>query len=240
MATYVISDIHGEYDKLMQILDCIALKEEDTLFVLGDILDRGPHPIQALLQLMKLQNVTFLTGNHEFMALKCLPFLMREGGDVSMEKLNEKQWNDLLLWYANGCKTTIEEFFTLDQGLQQEVVNCLEEFLPYEEIAVDGKKYLLVHAGLRHFSPQKALYEYTMEELVWERPDYNIPYFTDRYVVTGHTPTIVIPDNPDPGCIYRKNTHIDIDCGACYPGGRLAALCLETGEEFYSSSNPID
>lgn len=27
------------------------------------------------------------------------------------------------------------------------------------------------------------------------------------------------------------------ECGANYPGGRLAAVCLDTGEEFYSASN---
>ena len=37
--------------------------------------------------------------------------------------------------------------------------------------------------------------------------------------------------------MYRKNNHIDIDCGAYLPGGRLAAICLDTGEEFYSGGN---
>ena len=40
--------------------------------------------------------------------------------------------------------------------------------------------------------------------------------------------------------MYRKNNHIDIDCGAYLPGGRLAAICLDTGEEFYSSGNDKD
>ena len=31
-----------------------------------------------------------------------------------------------------------------------------------------------------------------------------------------------------------------IDCGASYPGGRLAALCLDTGKEYYSSSNEME
>ena len=30
MAVYVISDIHGEYDKFMELLDRIGLKETDT------------------------------------------------------------------------------------------------------------------------------------------------------------------------------------------------------------------
>ncbi|MFR7630014.1 MAG: hypothetical protein ACLUZ6_04950 [Lachnospira eligens] len=48
----------------------------------------------------------------------------------------------------------------------------------------------------------------------------------DVITVTGHTPTRYIEDNPRPGYVYRKNNHIDIDCGAYLPGGRLAAICL--------------
>ena len=53
--TYIIADIHGEYDKFIEILDLIQLKDSDTLYVLGDILDRGPHPIKTLLKLMEMQ-----------------------------------------------------------------------------------------------------------------------------------------------------------------------------------------
>lgn len=42
MATYVISDIHGEYDMFLDLLEKIGLKEADTLYILGDVLDRGP------------------------------------------------------------------------------------------------------------------------------------------------------------------------------------------------------
>ncbi len=31
--TYVVSDIHGEYDKFVEILDKIGLKDEDTLYM---------------------------------------------------------------------------------------------------------------------------------------------------------------------------------------------------------------
>ena len=41
MATYVISDIHGEYERFMELLEEIELKDTDTLYVLGDVLDRG-------------------------------------------------------------------------------------------------------------------------------------------------------------------------------------------------------
>ena len=43
MASYVISDIHGEYDKFLDLLQKTGLREEDTLYILGDVVDRGPH-----------------------------------------------------------------------------------------------------------------------------------------------------------------------------------------------------
>ena len=49
MATYVISDIHGEYWKFMELLDMIHFSDEDILYVLGDVVDRGKNPVKTLL-----------------------------------------------------------------------------------------------------------------------------------------------------------------------------------------------
>lgn len=35
MAIYVTSDIHGEYDLFVRLLDIIKLQDQDTLYVLG-------------------------------------------------------------------------------------------------------------------------------------------------------------------------------------------------------------
>ena len=78
MATYVISDIHGQYNMFIELLDKIDLKDTDTLYILGDVLDRGPHPIKTIRKLMEMPNAICLVGNHEFMAMKCLEFLMKE------------------------------------------------------------------------------------------------------------------------------------------------------------------
>lgn len=43
--TYVISDIHGCYEKYRTMLEAIEFTEDDTLYVLGDVLDRGSTPI---------------------------------------------------------------------------------------------------------------------------------------------------------------------------------------------------
>lgn len=103
----------------------------------------------------------------------------------------------------------------------------------YEELTVNGKNYLLVHGGLGNYYPGKDIEEYSLKELIWDRAEYDIQYFEDTYVVTGHTPTQGILGNPKPGYIYKANHHIAIDCGCNRRNGRLAAVCLDTGREYY-------
>lgn len=233
MATYVISDIHGEYEKFMELIDRIRLEETDTLYILGDVLDRGPRPISVIRKLMEMPNVVPIVGNHEFMAMTCLSFLCQEITEKTIEEIEPGIAEELSDWMLNGGMTTVDGFHRLDNGMRRKVMDYIGDFLTYAELTVNGKEYLLVHGGLGNFSPERDLDDYALDELVWERPDYEVQYFKDKYIVTGHTPTQYIPGNPRPGFIFRRNHHIAIDCGACHPGGRLAAICLDTGEEFY-------
>ena len=236
-ATYVISDIHGEYDMFVDLIDKISLKESDTLYILGDVLDRGPHPIKTLMKLMEMPNAVCMVGNHELMALECLEFLMKEITEESIDELDEEKANNLISWMQNGSAATIKEFRELDKEEQESVIEFIKEFLIYEELSIGGKDYLLVHAGLGNYYPGKDIEEYSLKELIWDRAEYDIQYYPDKYVVTGHTPTQHILGNPRPGFIYRKNNHIAVDCGSFRPDGRLAAICLDTGTEFYSFSH---
>ncbi len=237
MATYVVSDIHGEYDLFAGLLEKIRLKEDDSLYILGDILDRGPYPIRTLLKVMEMPNAICLAGNHELMAIECLEFLMTEITEKSIEELDEKMVDNLLTWQYNGGRTTIQEFCALDRKMQRLVIDFLKDFYIYEEMTVNDRDYLLVHAGLGGFYPGKEIEQYSLEELIWSRAEYDIQYYEDIYVVTGHTPTQGIIGNPRPAYIFKKFNHIAIDCGCYRPDGRLAAVCLDTGEEFYFSDD---
>lgn len=55
--TYVMSDIHGEYEKYLQMLQLIKFSDEDELFVLGDVLDRGPEPIKLIMDMMSREKM---------------------------------------------------------------------------------------------------------------------------------------------------------------------------------------
>lgn len=232
MAGYVISDIHGEYVAYREMLRRIELKPTDTLFVLGDILDRGPEPVEVALDLMERPNAVCLAGNHELMALECMRFLLREVTESALSELSMAVLHKLANWQYNGCRSTVEGFRRLRPARRREVLEFIAGFDLYAETEAGGTRYVLVHAGLGNFDPERALEDYELDELIWERPDYERAYFPDRFVVTGHTPTLIIPGNPRPGYIFRKNNHIAVDCGAVF-GGRLGCLCLDTGEEFY-------
>ena len=235
MAAYAISDIHGEYDKFNEVLKKISFKETDTLYVLGDVLDRGPHPIKTLLQIMDMPNAICIWGNHELMASKCLEVMTKDVVNMPLEKLTGKMIEDIITWQYNGASTTITEFRSLDVETQKGVINYIKNMHRYEQVKVGKREYLLVHAGLGNYSRDKKPENYSMEELVWTRNDYSKKYFDKVVIITGHTPTQLITENRNPGYIFRKNNHIAIDCGASYSDGRLAAIRLEDEKEYYSN-----
>jgi hypothetical protein len=73
-ALYVVSDVHGYCADLERGLDQIGFGSDDELWVLGDLLDRGPDGIGAVNLVMSLQQqapgrVHVLMGNHEILAL---------------------------------------------------------------------------------------------------------------------------------------------------------------------------
>ena len=234
MATYVIADIHGRYDLFSDLMEKIRLGDEDILYVLGDIIDRGPEPIRTMLGLMEMPNVVCMKGNHEDMALGCLDFLIQEITDESVLALDEEILSKILHWQINGSRTTLEEFRRLSRESQQAVIEFMKNMPVYKKLHVAGREYLLVHGGLGGFRPDRKIEEYSQYELVWERPAYDTPYFPDVYVVTGHTPTQLIEINPKPGYIFKGNHHIAIDCGSYRPDGWLAAIRLDDEKEFYS------
>ena len=67
---YVLSDIHGHETRFASIMKQINLQPEDTLYVLGDVIDRHPGGIRILRKIMAMPNAKMLLGNHEYMMLQ--------------------------------------------------------------------------------------------------------------------------------------------------------------------------
>ena len=48
MGIYVCSDIHGMYDLYCRMLETVQFSDGDHLYILGDMIDRGPDGIKIL------------------------------------------------------------------------------------------------------------------------------------------------------------------------------------------------
>ncbi len=227
--TYVMSDIHGMYDKYMKMLEVIGLSEDDDLYILGDVIDRGDSSAEVLLDMMNRPNVNPIIGNHEVMAIDVLD--IQFGGEKEDQPADFDDMMDN--WLINGGMPTLTSISKLSYDKRLDVFDYLSDFTNYEKACIDDKLYILVHSGFDNFSPDRRLSDYSTNELVWHSPDPEFRYFKDEsiFVVSGHIPTININGRPE---IIHKCGNILIDCGACFENGRLACLCLDTMEEFYT------
>ena len=244
MATYVISDIHGEYQRLIKLLKKIDFNDSDMLYLLGDMIDRGNQSLKILQFAMQHQNMIALMGNHEYMAIQPLNWL--SSNDISqLKNMSADLTKDFVEWLNIGGQSTMKEFQALTHDEQENILQYLNELLPYEELTVSGQQFVLVHAGIDNFSKTKDLAEQNIEELIFDKPSYYLKYFDDKYLGTGHTPTRYIREEElnlvrgivDKNChkydkIFKANNHIAIDCGCGY-GGLLGAIRLDDLQEFY-------
>lgn len=68
------------------MLEKISLSKKDILYILGDVVDRGPNGMKILLHIGKRENVVLLRGNHDYQAEILLSNLYRlEEGSCSKE-----------------------------------------------------------------------------------------------------------------------------------------------------------
>ena len=230
--TYVISDLHGCYDKYIEMLEKIEFTDRDEMYVLGDVIDRGMGGIDILLDMCGRGNVIPILGNHEYMAYGVLRHLNVEITEENFEDhMNIASMGLLQEWMQNGGRTTMKAFSALSSDMKSAVLAYLEEFSLYETVTVNRRDFVLVHAGIDGFCPDKALNEYEIGDFLWERCDYDKVCWKDKYLVSGHTPTFLISERFR-GKICMKNNHIAIDCGAIC-GGRLGCLRLDDLREFY-------
>lgn len=256
MSTYVISDVHGQYNAYKKMLNKIRFTKNDFLYVLGDVIDRGPEGLRIIQDIMKRENAELLLGNHECMLLNALQYLRKREAGVEEENTDGITPYELWVHPCNGGEGTCLELFGMPEEEQQAIEEYLRNLYLVRRIRIDGKPFHLSHSySLDRRFGKEIKYEGTapkqVEEIVWEslfdkrglREDYDRPwaYSRDIYVV-GHifTQRLNQLDEYGRGCIYENENYqgyhvIDIDCGMALNSrsSQLGCLCLETGEKFY-------
>lgn len=219
MSNYVISDIHGHYDLFKEMLDKIHFSETDHLYILGDLIDKGPEPIKLIFEIMNMKNVTFLIGNHEKMMLEAI-----EDGDY-------------VLWYNNSGYYTESLIDQLDEVQYKNMMHFINRAPYYKEIVVNDQKFFLSHAEYINVHDETVDTKFINDILIWGR-NRNFPP-EDIIAICGHTPTNHREFYEEDTCptIYKEQNYIDIDCGCAglvfgLPG-QLSCLKLEDMQEFY-------
>jgi serine/threonine protein phosphatase 1 len=220
MATYCISDIHGQLYEFMSLLGRIDFDaKRDVIYFLGDAVDRGKYPIDCLDYIRKAEGIHMLMGNHEKMMLDYY-----DGDDPDDN------------WHRNGCETTMKQLKRLKKAEREELFAYVRELPYYETVTVGGRQFFLSHAGLdatMSFSLQDD------DDLIWSREEFYLYPALKKYVcIFGHTPTPHLNGDFTDCSIWLDTEHMDkinIDCGCVY-GGALAALRLDDGEVFYVKS----
>lgn len=204
---YVMSDIHGEFSLFMQMLEKINFNENDTLYILGDIVDRGNENVEMIHYVMGHDNVIMLLGNHEYMMLEYYTY---------------KSGRTRNIWYNNGGYKTHNELLQLSDEEQEQIMDFFKNLSYKLNVEVNGQIFELVH-GSNGFN--------NVEDTVWERMPFEKE--CDNIVIFGHTPTCHYQDN-EPYAIYHNGNIIGIDCGVIdRQDGVLGCLCLDNMNEFY-------
>lgn len=205
--TFVIGDIHGCYQSLVDMMKLIG-DSDDTIIFLGDYVDRGPESkrvVDLVVQLKKERSCVIpLLGNHESMFLRYLNGLDRQ------------------LFLRCGGRSTLESY-----GIDPDAENQGQIYIPDEHLVFfnslllnwEDEKYIYVHAGLQpglHLSMQTDVW------CLWAREEFiSSVYDFGKRVVFGHT----VFAEP-----FLRPEKVGIDTGAVY-GGNLTCLVLPD-EEF--------
>ena len=220
---YCISDIHGYYGLFCRLLDKIRFGSEDRLFVLGDMIDKGPESIRLAKLLFSMPNVKCIAGNHEYDFLKYYRALMRQTEDYDSVLQALREYfpdGDLLDW------DTVDNF----------------DLLPFY---IETDKFIGVHAGVpvrdgRIPDLEKA----AAEQFVYDRnfKEANVLPKGDKCILFGHTPVRYLTGK-DEILLYPREAalqgsgnitdycKIHLDTGV-FLGGVLGCIAVDTCQCF--------
>ncbi|TXG36614.1 metallophosphoesterase family protein [Seonamhaeicola maritimus] len=231
MRTIAIGDIHGGLKALIQVLNNVEVKDEDSLIFVGDYVDgwsEAAQVIQFLIELSGTIDCIFIKGNHDVWAEEWL-----RSGEVNPT------------WYMHGGKETMESYdgFTEDQKIAH--LTFFENMKMYH---IDAENRLFLHAGFTSMhGVEKEVFQTTLyfDRTLWEmattmdkRIEKNSELYPKRLkhykeIYIGHTPTIHYNSMTPMQAINVWN----IDTGAAFTG-KLSAIDIDTKTLWQSDELP--
>lgn len=219
---WVIPDVHGHLATLKSMVeDRIALTKDDSLYFLGDYIDRGPDSKGVIDYIINLQesgyDVNYIRGNHEDYCIRAWEddqkrFLFRSP--------IEKDWR------KNGGNRTLESF---GAKRPRDISKFYIDWMKGAKYFIELEDYILVHAGM-NFKIDNP-YEDT-RSMMWIR-DFRVDKnkIAGKKIIHGHVPVeMTLID------LFRNNNYdfISLDNGIYYANkdgfGNLLAFNIDTKE----------
>lgn len=261
MATYAIGDIQGCHAALQALLERIAFDPAcDRLWIVGDLVNRGPESLQVLRTLHGLgEAATVVLGNHDlYLLMVAAGFDRRDKDDTLFQVLEAPDREILLDWLAHRPLMHVEgDYALLHAGLLPMWTITQAQVLAAEVSAAltgpDAQRFLLHLAGNK---PEI----WTDRLKGWERLRVIVNAFTRMRFCTPHGHMALRakgpPDQAPAGTVpwflapdrfnrthtivcghwsalgyYRGDGVIALDSG-CVWGGKLTAFRLEDAAVF--------
>lgn len=233
-----VSDIHGDYDGFLKLLDETAFSERDGLIIVGDILEKGEKCLPLLRLIYEMQkkgNVLMVAGNND-RAFS----IWRSGAASDEDMLRYALHTDRSILFEMseelgiGCRT-MEELKRLKTAIYagySELIRWLGS-LPF---IIETDFAVFVHAGLRPGPLTEQDPRYCLSAPGFGRENHRWA----KLVVVGHWPVsnysrrvITISPYYNPAA----NT-ISIDGGASLKSwGQLNYLVFRPGEAGYTAGS---
>ena len=199
--TIAIGDIHGCLAALDGLLDQIELTGDDTLVVMGDMIDRGPDSagvIERLVGLVADCRLVPLVGNHERMML-----------DAIRQRSSER------FWLQNGGQATLASY----GGSASRIPPHHRMFFQHCQLYYETARHFFIHAN---YHPYFELPDQPQDIALWQHIDATFPppHQSGKTAVVGHTPqTDGLP---------RNGGHIVMLDTFCYGGQWLTAWDVDS------------
>lgn len=209
---YVISNLYGDWERYVAILKEIDLKKGDMLFVLGDIVDGGSKGIEILKDMMLRGNVFPILGDHDYVAYEILSGILEETREDITAPLSKELADRCREWSAHGGDGTMDGFAKLSDEDKEAIIEYFEEFTLYEEVEAGGMDFVLCHSMPENFMTDDNLDDYTAEEILSGKVDFERDYFFGKVLVSSSDEN------------FKNEYHVGIND---------MIYCLDTGEEFY-------
>ncbi len=254
MRRLIVGDIHSRYVLMMEALEKAGFNpEEDILYSVGDLCDRGREPVETIRFLMGLGNhFRLVLGNHDawledflFNGKTDIDWILYNGGGKTAEdigKLSEEEQLEIRSWLGRFPILRIEDDIIVVHGgfpesYTEKRINSLASIrrpIPLSKLQMPSLRkanpdlellegLLWARSYLFSALPTETLEDHGMRKKVLLQP-----INTEKTIFLGHSPLVYLNDSKP---FISEAYHLcALDTGAGTGFGLITVMDMDTKE----------